>query len=63
MEPSPESLVIQTDCKTIRLETKPRCRARKPEKIGKLPSLIKITEAQVTEQLEQKVPIKTQSSR
>lgn len=46
----------------IRLGTKPRCRAGKPEKIGRVPSFIKITEAQFTEQLEQKVPIKTQNN-
>lgn len=62
MEPSSESLVIQTHCKTIRLDTKPRCRAKKPEKIGELPSLIKITEALFTEQLEQKVPTETQGN-
>lgn len=39
MEPSPESGFIQTDCKTIRLEIKPGCRAGKPEKIGKIPPL------------------------
>ena len=46
---------------TIQLETKPRCWAKKPEKIGKVPPLIKITEAWSTEHWEQKVPIRTQS--
>lgn len=62
MELSPEPLVIQTDCETTRLETKPRFRARKLEKIRRMPSLIRITEGQFTEQLEQKVPVKTKSS-
>lgn len=59
MEPSPESLVIQTDCKTIRLEIKPGWNSQKNRKDT---SLIKITEAAFREQLEQKVPMKTQSS-
>lgn len=46
---------------TIRLENKPRHWARKPDKIGKVPPLIKITEARSTEQLEQKVPIRLRS--
>lgn len=62
MEPSPEPLVIQTDCETTQLENKPRFRAGKLEKIRRVPFLIRITEGQFMEQLEQKVPVKTKSS-
>lgn len=43
VEPSPESWLFE-QTETIRLETKPKCQAKKPEKIGKVPPLIKITE-------------------